>query len=87
MRRLLKLVGELEGDKQGCVETRGDPAEGELEGSADGMDEGEPKVGGALRKLVGWLEGSEEGCVETRDDTADGELEESRQMAQTSDLK
>ena len=49
-----------------------------LEGSADGMDEGEPKVGGALRKLVGWLEGSEEGCVETRDDTADGELEEAR---------
>ena len=42
------------------------------------MDEGEPKVGGALRKLVGWLEGSEEGCVETRDDAADGELEEAR---------
>ena len=44
----------LEGNEEGCVETRDDPAEGELEGSADGMDERPEAVkGGALLKILG----------------------------------
>ena len=30
---LLKLIGCLEGDEEGCAETLGDPADGELEGA------------------------------------------------------
>ena len=51
----------LKGDKEGCAERLGS-SDGEIEGPADGCNEG-PKEGTLLK--LGLLEGDKEGWVET----------------------
>ena len=58
----------LEADEESCAELRCDADTGELEGSADGSDEGPGAVVGALLILVGLLDDDEEGFAETLGD-------------------